>query len=225
MSENIRSFPLIGVLLTALVAGAGANEPPAAVLHDVGPLQAYGVRGCYYAYCTGAVPLEKKSCFVWLGMRKFPSEKEAYAYILLGENVPSVGGVVDFGTVFPGATGENGRFSTMFSRFEKKNIQSARNLTVEYKFTLNQTAKKLLDETLTIEKVVIQPGSRVILVDMAENKAVCTPVKADFPKEVPTLGTKLPKAGDDVGKAWAAIMQRVVEELRTQSPEIKKFLE
>jgi hypothetical protein len=60
---------------------------------------------------------------------------------------------------------------------------------------------------------------------MAENKAVCTPVKADFPKEVPTLGTKLPKAGDDVGKAWAAIMQRVVEELRTQSPEIKKFLE
>jgi hypothetical protein len=164
------------------------------------------------------VVLNKKIPVVCFGIRKAPGEKEKYLYILLFKNAPEE----KVGDRIEGRGKETNTGGDVFVRFTR----SGKAIEITYQYKVDEKTQALKSEMLKVGTTEIKEDSpRVFLVDLIQEKVVYRPVKVDLPTDIPTLHERVPELNGPEGKAWAATMLRVVEQIKKKSPEVRKFLE
>jgi hypothetical protein len=162
------------------------------------------------------------ACF---GMRATTGEKGKYIYIILFKNGPAGFPSKDSFYAADGS-GNEGEF------FEKTKstvtiMLGGKKLQLAYNHERDPKSYELKSEMLKLGETEIKENNpRVFLVDLAQEKITYRPVQVKLPEVVPAFPP--PKQVDDKKseqyKAWPAMLMQTVEQLKKNSPEIKKFM-
>ena len=89
---------------------------------------------------------------------------------------------------------------------------------VAYEFPVDPKTHAVLKQSLTIGGREVKEGDpRVFVVDLTGEKVTYTPVKVDLPKDAPDVSR-------EKGDEWGEAIQRAVDQLKKDSPELKSLL-
>jgi hypothetical protein len=97
-------------------------------------------------------------------------------------------------------------------RLGKKQVEIAYDLTTDPK--THAVGKQSL---ALAGREVREGGPRVFVVDLTGEAVRCTPVKVELPKGVPDVS-------QGKGQAWGAVIEKAIEQLKKDSPELAKLL-
>jgi hypothetical protein len=150
----------------------------------------------------------------WFGAFKPSDGKSQYLYILIFNTPADFDGsnhlVVSVNASSSSDTGAKG---SMAVEMTKKKFE------VTYKFPTDPKTHAVLKQSLTVGGQEVKEGDpRVFVVDLTGEKVTYTPVKVELPKDVPDVS-------QEKSEEWGAVVQRAVEQLKKDSPELKKLLD
>src|SRR5262249_6586467 len=93
-------------------------------------------------------------------------------------------------------------------------------LELAYKFTTHPLTHAVRKQSLTVGGREVKEGEpRVFVVDLTgEGETTYTPVKVDLPKEAPDVS-------ESKHDTWGPAIRRAVDQLKKDSPELKKLLD
>src|SRR5262249_27774587 len=167
-----------------------------------------------YGLATGVVVCQQKSLrpIAWFAAVK-PTDGESRFLSLLSFKTPAGfnAGGRQFSTNGHGSS-ETGAEGTTVARWGKKEVE------VAYEFATDPKTHAVRRQSLTIGGRKVGEGEpRVFIVDVAGELVMYTPVKVELPKGAPD-------ASREKGEAWGAAVERAIEQLRKDSPELGKLL-
>ena len=98
-------------------------------------------------------------------------------------------------------------------------VNTKKAVDIAYKFVTDPKTHALRKQSLTVGGREVKEGDpRVFVVDLTGEQATCTPVKVELPKEAPDVSQK----NNDT---WGPAIRRAVDQLKKDSPELKKLLD
>ena len=195
-------WPIAACTLLCLLAGsAGAQEAG-----KVTSTQSVMKVGDFQGMALLEIDEKPAACF---GLHKLPGQKPRYTYLLLFKPDPKAergSGVGGGGSASLSSNGD-GECDLKFEA-----MPSGRTIEIEYK--MKSDGKTILSEALKVGgKEIDKDGPRVFLVDLAEARPTCQPVKYT-PTAVPDPGNE---------KDWGQLSLKAKAELIEKSPEAKAF--
>jgi hypothetical protein len=169
-----------------------------------------------YGLAGGVLVCEQKPLrpIAWFGAAKPSDGKSKFLYLLIFKTHAGFDGSRDFGTSMSGggSSGE-GVEGTMAVELAKKKVE------VAFKFPTDPKTHAVLKQSLTVGGQAVKEGDpRVFVVDLTGEKVTFTPVKVELPKDAPDVS-------QEKNEEWGAEVQRVIEQLKKDSPELKKILD
>jgi len=149
----------------------------------------------------------------WFGAFKPVDGKSQLLYLLIfktqaGFTAGSVNGSFDgHGS---SDTGAEGKVAVKFG---------AKNVEVAYKFAMDPITHAVRKQSLTVGGREMKEGEpRVFVVDLTGEVVTCTPVKVGLPKEAPDVS-------ESKTDSWGPAIERAVDRLKKDSPELKELLD
>jgi hypothetical protein len=200
---------LAGATLLASFSNARADEPGKVTGTSQFLRVGGSVNGTPYGFCGMClieVDRQPAACF---GLHQPPGGKARFTYLLIFKPDPSRArgsGIEGMGMSQISSDGTIACDLKMTAR------PSGREIKVDY--LIEGDAQSISKEQLVVGgKDSGKDGPRVFLIDLADDKATCQPVKV--------LPTTVPDFGDE--ETWGEQVQKALQELREKSPEVKAF--
>jgi hypothetical protein len=149
----------------------------------------------------------------WFGAAKPDAEKSKFLYLMIFKTPAGFKGIRGL------SVSVNGRGSSRDGVTGKMTVEMAKKkIEVAYQFPTDPKTHVVLKQSLTIGDQEIKDGDpRVFVVDLTGEKVTYTPVKVDLPKDAPDVS-------QERGDEWGEAVQRVVEQMKKDSPEVRKLL-
>jgi hypothetical protein len=173
-----------------------------------------------YGLATGVLVCEQKVSpptgfrpVAWFGAVKPTDGKGQFLYLLVFK-VPvdfTAGGLeASFKSQGSSDTGAEGMMAV---RLGKKKVE------VAYKFATDAKTHAVREQSLTVGGREVKEGEpRLFVVDLTGDEVTYTPVKAGLPVEAPDVS-------ESERDSWGPAVQRAVDRLKKDSPELRKLLE
>jgi hypothetical protein len=169
--------------------------------------------GTSYGLATGVVVCEQKALrpIAWFGAVKPADGASQLLYLLLFKTAADYHSGFGLSTNSHGSS-DTGAEGTTIARVGKKKVE------VVYQFATDPRTHAVQKQSLRIGGREVKGGdSRVFVVDVTGESVTCTPVKVELPKEVPDIS-------QGKREEWDAVIDRAIEQLRKDSPELAKLL-
>jgi hypothetical protein len=206
-------------LLSACVVvgvSAGDEKPAMKYSYLTGTSVSGGGGGKSHGLAGGVLVCEQKSLrpLAWFGAAKPDDGKSQFLYLLLFKTPADFDGTKNFGFSVTGrGSSRDGVEGTMTVELQKKKVE------VAYKFPTDPKTHAVLKQTLSVGGREVKEGDpRVFVVDLTGEKVKYTPVKVELPKDAPDVSRE---RSEELG----SLIQRAIEQLQKDSPELKKHLE
>jgi hypothetical protein len=171
-----------------------------------------------YGLATGVLVCEQKPPIrlrpvAWFGAVKPADGKSQFLYLLIFKT-PANFDAGSLETSFDGhGSSDTGAEGTVATRVGTKKVG------VTYKFALDPVTHALRKQSLTVGGREVKAGEpRVFVVDLTGEAVTYTPVNVELPKEAPDVS----QANDHT---WGPAVERAVDQLKKDSPELKKLLD
>jgi hypothetical protein len=218
-----RAAVLLGVCVAgtlAAPAGGRADDlkpaaPPYA--YFTGTASRGGGDGAFYGLAGSVLVCEQKSLrpVAWFGASKPTDGDSHYLYLLIFKTTADFDGRRAVSCSFRlASSSEEGQEGTIAADLAGKKVE------VAYKFPTDPKTHAVRKPSLTVGGREVKEGDpHVFVVDFTGDKVTYTPVKVEFPKDVPDVSQ------EQKGEEWGTVVRRAVEQLKKDSPELKKLLE
>lgn len=216
----------VAFLLTACVVVAAAvllpvladekKAAPAKYTYIGGTSYSGSGGGTSHGLAAGVVVCEQASLrpIAWFGAAKPSGEKSQFLYLLIFKTPAGSDVSSGFSSSVSGrGSSTDGVEGTMTVELVKKKVE------VAYKFPTDPKSHAVLKQSLSVGGREVKEGDpRVFVVDLTGEKVTYTPVKVELPKDAPDVS-------QEKSEEWGAVVQRAVEQLKKDSPELKKLLD
>ena len=150
----------------------------------------------------------------WFGAAKPDAEKSRFLYLMIFKTPDGFAGSGSLSVSVDGrGSSRDGVTGRMTAGLGKKKIE------VAYQFPTDPRTHVVLKQSLTVGGREVKEGDPLVfVVDLTGEKVAYTPVKVNLPKDAPDVS-------QERGDEWGEAIQRAVEQLKKDSPELRKLLD